>query len=24
MSALFLVEQIYRYLNFKAGEKYHR
>ena len=24
MSTLFLVEQIYRYLNFKAGEKYHR
>ena len=24
MSALFLVEQIYRYLNFMAGEKYHK
>ncbi len=24
MSALFLVEQLYRYLNFMAGEKYHK
>ena len=24
MSALFLMEQIYRYLNFMAGEKYHK
>ena len=24
MSALFLIEQIYRYLNFMAGEKYHK
>jgi 23S rRNA (pseudouridine1915-N3)-methyltransferase len=24
MSALFLVEQIYRYLNFISGEKYHK
>jgi 23S rRNA (pseudouridine1915-N3)-methyltransferase len=24
MSALFLIEQIYRYLNFTAGEKYHK
>ena len=24
MSALLLIEQIYRYLNFKAGEKYHK
>jgi 23S rRNA (pseudouridine1915-N3)-methyltransferase len=24
MSALVLTEQLYRYLNFRAGEKYHR
>jgi 23S rRNA (pseudouridine1915-N3)-methyltransferase len=24
MSALFLIEQLYRYLNFMAGEKYHK
>lgn len=24
MSALFLIEQIYRYLNFMSGEKYHK
>ncbi len=24
MSALLLIEQIYRYLNYKAGEKYHK
>jgi 23S rRNA (pseudouridine1915-N3)-methyltransferase len=24
MTALFLLEQIYRYLNFSAGEKYHK
>ncbi len=24
MTALFLLEQIYRYLNFMAGEKYHK
>ena len=24
MAALFLIEQIYRYLNHKAGEKYHK